>query len=175
MDLPRRLLPHSNYLLKSHGGGHGWSFLCFFALISGAVAIIIYVREKSQREINEYLESELAERTRLVHKQKDEIELQNIEITDSINYAKRIQSSILPDVNKLRETFKDAFIIFHPRDIVSGDFYWFDRIDNRFVIVCADSTGHGVPGAFMSMIGSTLCRTSYRERDHKTIRSSHPA
>ena len=90
-------------------------------------------------------------------KQKDEIEIQNIEITDSINYAKRIQSSILPDVNKLKETFKDAFIIFHPRDIVSGDFYWFDRIDDeKFIIVCADSTGHGVPGAFMSMIGSTL-------------------
>ena len=134
-----------------------WSFIGFITFISGVVAIIIYIREKSQREINEYLESELAERTRLVHKQKDEIELQNIEITDSINYAKRIQSSILPDVNKLREAFNDAFIIFHPRDIVSGDFYWFDRIDDeRFVIVCADSTGHGVPGAFMSMIGSTL-------------------
>jgi serine phosphatase RsbU (regulator of sigma subunit)/ligand-binding sensor domain-containing protein len=134
-----------------------WFFLILIAGLSGIVAIIIYIREKSQREINEYLESELAERTRLVIKQKDEIELQNIEITDSINYAKRIQSSILPDVNRLRETFKDAFIIFHPRDIVSGDFYWFDKIDNeRFVIVCADSTGHGVPGAFMSMIGSTL-------------------
>jgi ligand-binding sensor domain-containing protein/serine phosphatase RsbU (regulator of sigma subunit) len=134
-----------------------WFFMGLIAFITGAVAIIIYIREKSQREINEYLESELAERTRLVHKQKDEIELQNIEITDSINYAKRIQSSILPDVSKLREAFNDAFIIFHPRDIVSGDFYWFDKIDDdRFVIVCADSTGHGVPGAFMSMIGTTL-------------------
>ena len=99
----------------------------------------------------------LAARTRLVLKQKDEIELQNIEITDSINYAKRIQSSILPDIARLKETFKDAFILFHPRDIVSGDFYWFDKInDEKFIIVCADSTGHGVPGAFMSMIGSTL-------------------
>jgi ligand-binding sensor domain-containing protein/serine phosphatase RsbU (regulator of sigma subunit) len=134
-----------------------WFILIIIGAVSGIVAIIIFIREKSQREMNEYLESELAERTRLVLKQKDEIELQNIEITDSINYAKRIQSSILPDVNKLRDSFHDAFIIFHPRDIVSGDFYWFDRIDeNRFVIVCADSTGHGVPGAFMSMIGSTL-------------------
>jgi ligand-binding sensor domain-containing protein/serine phosphatase RsbU (regulator of sigma subunit) len=134
-----------------------WFFIIVISFISGIVAIIINIREKSQREIKEYLESELAERTRVVLKQKDEIELQNIEITDSINYAKRIQSSILPDVNKLRDSFKDAFIIFHPRDIVSGDFYWFDKIDEeRFVIVCADSTGHGVPGAFMSMIGSTL-------------------
>jgi serine phosphatase RsbU (regulator of sigma subunit) len=89
--------------------------------------------------------------------QKGEIELQNIEITDSINYAKRIQTSILPDINRLQDTFKDAFILFYPRDIVSGDFYWFDKIeDDKFIIVCADSTGHGVPGAFMSMIGSTL-------------------
>jgi ligand-binding sensor domain-containing protein/serine phosphatase RsbU (regulator of sigma subunit) len=134
-----------------------WFFLIMLTVLSGIVALIIYIREKSQREMNEYLESELAERTRVVLKQKDEIELQNIEITDSINYAKRIQSSILPDVNKLKDSFNDAFIIFHPRDIVSGDFYWFDKIDeDRFVIVCADSTGHGVPGAFMSMIGSTL-------------------
>lgn len=138
-----------------------WRTIWFISLmvIVGAAVIITVVREreKAQRKIKEYLESELAERTRLVMKQKDEIEIQNIEITDSINYAKRIQSSILPDINKLKETFRDAFIIFHPRDIVSGDFYWFDRIDDeRFIIVCADSTGHGVPGAFMSMIGSTL-------------------
>lgn len=134
-----------------------WFIISTVIIAGGAVVIIIRQREKAQLKIKEYLETELAERTRLVLKQKDEIELQNIEITDSINYAKRIQSSILPDINKLKETFKDAFIIFHPRDIVSGDFYWFDKIsDDRFIIVCADSTGHGVPGAFMSMIGSTL-------------------
>ena len=82
---------------------------------------------------------------------------QNIEITDSINYAKRIQTSILPDFNKLKEACADAFLFFRPRDIVSGDFYWFDKFDeDKYIIVCADSTGHGVPGAFMSMIGSTL-------------------
>jgi ligand-binding sensor domain-containing protein/serine phosphatase RsbU (regulator of sigma subunit) len=134
-----------------------WFILIIIASVTGIVTVIIFVREKAQREMNEYLETELAERTRVVLRQKDEIEMQNIEITDSINYAKRIQSSILPDVTKLMEAFNDAFIIFHPRDIVSGDFYWFDRIDeNKFIIVCADSTGHGVPGAFMSMIGSTL-------------------
>jgi serine phosphatase RsbU (regulator of sigma subunit) len=90
-------------------------------------------------------------------KQKGEIELQNIEITDSINYAKRIQTSILPDFSKMTGIFADAFLLFRPRDIVSGDFYWFDKFDDdRYIIVCADSTGHGVPGAFMSMIGATL-------------------
>jgi len=134
-----------------------WFIMLVIFVVTGAVVIIIREREKAQKKINDYLEKELAERTRLVLKQKDEIELQNIEITDSINYAKRIQSSILPDVNKLKETFRDAFIVFYPRDIVSGDFYWFDKIsDEKFIIVCADSTGHGVPGAFMSMIGSTL-------------------
>ena len=134
-----------------------WFILLVLAGISGIVVLIIWYREKAQRERKEYLESELAARTSEVLKQKEEIELQNIEITDSINYAKRIQSSILPDVSKLKENFQDAFIFFHPRDIVSGDFYWFNRINSdKFVIVCADSTGHGVPGAFMSMIGSTL-------------------
>jgi serine phosphatase RsbU (regulator of sigma subunit) len=89
--------------------------------------------------------------------QKSELEAQNLEITDSINYARRIQSSILPDLKRLKEHFTDAFVMFYPRDIVSGDFYWFEKLnDDKFVLVCADSTGHGVPGAFMSMIGSTL-------------------
>jgi ligand-binding sensor domain-containing protein/serine phosphatase RsbU (regulator of sigma subunit) len=134
-----------------------WFGLSVITLLGGLIAIIINIRERSQKKIQLYLETELEQRTREVINQKEEIELQNLEITDSINYAKRIQSSILPDVNKLKETFKDAFIIFHPRDIVSGDYYWFDKIDDdKFIIVCADSTGHGVPGAFMSMIGSTL-------------------
>ena len=134
-----------------------WSILAEILLVTGVVILIIRERDKAQKKVQEYLETELAARTSVVMKQKGEIELQNIEITDSINYAKRIQTSILPDISKLKESFKDAFILFHPRDIVSGDFYWFDKIDEEtFVLVCADSTGHGVPGAFMSMIGSTL-------------------
>ncbi len=134
-----------------------WAILLEIAVLLGVVVLIIRERDKSQKKIQEYLEKELEARTSVVMKQKGEIELQNIEITDSINYAKRIQTSILPDINKLKETFKDAFILFHPRDIVSGDFYWFDKLEeDKFILVCADSTGHGVPGAFMSMIGSTL-------------------
>jgi ligand-binding sensor domain-containing protein/serine phosphatase RsbU (regulator of sigma subunit) len=134
-----------------------WFILCAIIVFTGIIILIIRERDKSQKKIQEYLEKELEARTRVVVKQKGEIELQNIEITDSINYAKRIQTSILPDINKLKDTFRDAFIFFHPRDIVSGDFYWFDKLDDdKFILVCADSTGHGVPGAFMSMIGSTL-------------------
>lgn len=134
-----------------------WFILLAISMMAVFVLLIIREREKAQKKIQEYLETELEARTSVVMKQKGEIEMQNIEITDSINYAKRIQSSILPDINKLKDTFKDAFILFHPRDIVSGDFYWFDKLsDDKFILVCADSTGHGVPGAFMSMIGSTL-------------------
>jgi ligand-binding sensor domain-containing protein/serine phosphatase RsbU (regulator of sigma subunit) len=135
-----------------------WGFiLSVIALIGGVIVLIVRQREKEHKKVQDYLEKELDARTSVVLKQKGEIELQNIEITDSINYAKRIQSSILPEFNKVKETFSDAFLFFRPRDIVSGDFYWFDKIDdNKFMLVCADSTGHGVPGAFMSMIGSTL-------------------
>ncbi|HEY5471223.1 MAG TPA: two-component regulator propeller domain-containing protein [Bacteroidales bacterium] len=134
-----------------------WFILIVISAITGIVFLIIRERDKAQKKIQVYLEKELDARTSVVMKQKEEIELQNIGITDSINYAKRIQSNILPDINKLKESFKDAFVLFHPRDIVSGDFYWFDKLeDDKFIIVCADSTGHGVPGAFMSMIGSTL-------------------
>ena len=134
-----------------------WFILSFIAVITGIIILIVREREKAQKKIQVYLETELEARTSVVMKQKGELELKNIEITDSINYAKRIQSSILPDFNKVKELFSDAFLFFLPRDIVSGDFYWFDKLDDdKFMLVCADSTGHGVPGAFMSMIGSTL-------------------
>ncbi len=136
-----------------------WFVLSAIFALTGIFIFIVRQREKAQKKIQVYLEQELEARTKVVMKQKSEIELQNMEITDSINYARRIQSSILPDINRLRSYFNGAFITFYPRDIVSGDFYWFDEIDDgKFILVCADSTGHGVPGAFMSVIGSTLLR-----------------
>ncbi len=85
--------------------------------------------------------------------QRDEITFQKKEITDSIHYAKRIQTAVLP----IREIFvsiiPDYFILFKPRDIVSGDFYWLNKKDNFIIVAAADCTGHGVPGAFMSMLG----------------------
>jgi sigma-B regulation protein RsbU (phosphoserine phosphatase) len=82
-----------------------------------------------------------------------EIEKKNKMITDSINYAKRIQTAILPEHEKLKRIFKDFFVMFKPRDIVSGDFYWIRQVDQKTIIITADCTGHGVPGAFMSMFG----------------------
>lgn len=85
--------------------------------------------------------------------QKSEIEKQNKEITDSIRYAKRIQTAILPPEELLSELLPEHFIFFKPRDIVSGDFYWMRQINQFVVLATADCTGHGVPGAFMSMLG----------------------
>lgn len=134
-----------------------WFILSLFIVAAGIVWIIIELRERAHRKQTEYLEGELRKRTAEVFEQKEELAQKNIDITESIKYAKRIQSSVLPDTARLSSVFADAFVFFLPRDIVSGDFYWFDWIDkDRFILVCADSTGHGVPGAFMSMIGTAL-------------------
>jgi serine phosphatase RsbU (regulator of sigma subunit) len=137
-----------------------WWFISL-AIVTLFMSVFTYVkiRERKQKLLQEYLETELAARTKEVVEQKEVIEIKNRDITDSINYAKRIQTSILPPVKRLQQFFSGCFVFYHPRDIVSGDFYWFDQInENKFVVVCADSTGHGVPGAFMSMIGSTLIK-----------------
>ncbi|HDR89889.1 MAG TPA: hypothetical protein ENN63_09735 [Bacteroidetes bacterium] len=148
-----------------------WFYLIIVSVIVVVFVLIIRIREKNQRRLREYLEKELEIRTREVVEQKEELEIKNREITDSINYAQRIQASILPPESKLKEQFPGSFIFYLPRDIVSGDFYWFDRVNNdRFLIVCADSTGHGVPGAFMSMIGSTLIK-EFTLRDDLTTPS----
>jgi serine phosphatase RsbU (regulator of sigma subunit) len=86
----------------------------------------------------------------------NKIELKNRQITDSINYAKRIQNSILPPSHELERCLQDFFVFYTPKDIVSGDFYWFSKVGGRLFFVVADCTGHGVPGALMSMIGNTL-------------------
>jgi serine phosphatase RsbU (regulator of sigma subunit) len=137
-----------------------WWFIgiAIFTLIFAVIFIIKY-RERKAKLFQEMLQRKLDERTREVVMQKEEIEIKNKDITDSINYAQRIQASILPPISKLHDTFAGSFVFYQPRDIVSGDFYWYDMVDkDRFVIVCADSTGHGVPGAFMSMIGTTLIK-----------------
>ena len=85
-----------------------------------------------------------------------EVEFKHKEIVDSVNYAKRIQEAILPPLEDISEFFKESFVLFKPRDIVSGDFYWFYQKNDIAVIAACDCTGHGVPGAFMSMIGNTL-------------------
>ena len=106
---------------------------------------------------------ELSVKNEEIIRQKDEIEIQHkaierqqIQITDSILYAQRIQVAALPNKYILNEYFADSFVFFQPRDIVSGDFYWFKQIKNKVIITAADCTGHGVPGAFLSMLGMSM-------------------
>jgi len=92
----------------------------------------------------------------LLAKQKNEIEIINKNLTDSINYAERIQSAMFPSKDILSENIFEYFILFKPLDIVSGDFYWFKQNNNSIFVAAADCTGHGVPGAFMSILGLTF-------------------
>src|SRR3989339_495877 len=87
-----------------------------------------------------------------------EILHQHKEITDSINYAKRIQTSALPDLRLIALHVSEIFVLFKPKDVVSGDFYWFADVEDQLVITVADCTGHGVPGAFMSMLGMSMLK-----------------
>ena len=125
--------------------------------------------ELGQRE--RVLEQKVNERTEEVVRQKEEVERQSRKVvelyknvTDSIRYAKRLQDSILPPERRIRELLPDSFVYYRPKDIVSGDFYWVDRVDGRISFAAVDCTGHGVPGAFMSLIGHTGLNQAVRER-----------
>lgn len=132
------------------------------AIIILLIYSLIKFRERKLRHQKQLLQKEVASQTVMLRQQKAEIERKNQDITDSINYAKKIQSSILPPLKELRDALPESFVFFKPRDIVSGDFYWFNRVKDKFVICCADCTGHGVPGAFMSMIGTTILNDIFR-------------
>ncbi len=109
-------------------------------------------------ETERVLEQKVIERTEEVVKQKGEIEYLFTQVTDSIHYAKRIQEAILPPINYFHTLLSNSFLLYKPKDIVSGDFYWIDKKNDYIYIAAVDCTGHGVPGAFMSIIGSNLLK-----------------
>ncbi len=113
---------------------------------------------------NQMLEVQVKERTAEITEQKEIIEEKNKDITDSINYAKRIQNAILASKEIKYKLFPNAFVLYKPKDIVSGDFYWFAGKDGRRLIAACDCTGHGVPGALMSMIGNNLLNKIVSEK-----------
>ena len=126
--------------------------------------------EADKKKVDEKVKK-LWSQSMAIHKEKErinelklEIEHKHKEIIDSVNYAKRIQEAILPDRKEIDLHLPDSFILFKPRDIVSGDFYWFSFKNNRSIIAAVDCTGHGVPGAFMSMIGNTLLNQIVNEK-----------
>jgi serine phosphatase RsbU (regulator of sigma subunit) len=149
-------------------------------IIAGSFGIFGFIkyRTKKLEESKQILEEQVQERTKELRAEKEKVEKINLEvieqkniieeknkdITDSINYAKRIQLAVLPALSLIDTGFKDNFIFYRPKDIVSGDFYWYAEKEGKYFIAAADCTGHGVPGAFMSMIGTNLLNQSVIEK-----------
>ena len=116
--------------------------LLIVALIVILVAALLF-RQNKQKQLTNI---QLKEQNHIIAEKKQEID-------NSIQYAKGIQQSILPDISELTNQFKESFVYYKPKDVVSGDFYWFSKVENDFYCIAADCTGHGVPGALMSIIG----------------------
>ena len=120
--------------------------------------------EGKNEELNQLLEEITTQRDEIeaqrdtVEEQKQHIEVIHKEVEQSIDYATRLQGAILPEETVLSKYVSDHFVLFKPKDKVSGDFYWWTHIENHTIITAADCTGHGVPGAFMSMLGASFLR-----------------
>jgi serine phosphatase RsbU (regulator of sigma subunit) len=128
-------------------------------------------RQKAQQELefaNKLLLStnnEMKENYKTIELQKHTIEYKNNEITASIKYAYNIQSALMPREDEVANYFNEAFVLFKPKDIISGDFYWIGEVDNKIVYATGDCTGHGVPGGFMSMLGISLLNEVVNEHE----------
>lgn len=147
-----------------------WFIIVTIIIVIAAIVLFIQYRERKLRAERELLEEKVKERTLEVVDKNKELEIINLEIANkneviqqknadlnsSIRYALTIQKASFPSKLELKETIPDSFIYHLPRDIVSGDFYWYRKVGSKFVITCADCTGHGVPGALTSMIGIAL-------------------
>jgi ligand-binding sensor domain-containing protein/serine phosphatase RsbU (regulator of sigma subunit) len=136
------------------------AYIIYGILIITGIYVFIKLRERRLIYEKKVLEEKVQERTARIEQQKeeittqrDQIAVQNKNIRDSIIYANTIQTAALPPQELFEKLLPEHFIFFKPRDIVSGDFYWINRVDGKVVLVVADCTGHGVPGAFMSMLG----------------------
>jgi serine phosphatase RsbU (regulator of sigma subunit) len=121
-------------------------------LLLTAFVIFIYKKLLLTKRQNNLIRTQ----KRLVDDQRETLIKKNDQILDSINYAKKIQKAVIPTEELIKSSFSDAFVFFKPKDIVSGDFYWQQKVGDLIFIAVVDCTGHGVPGAFMSMIGNSL-------------------
>jgi ligand-binding sensor domain-containing protein/serine phosphatase RsbU (regulator of sigma subunit) len=156
-----------------------WFYLICILLVIFGFYIYVKLRTKKLENEKKLLEDKVAERTIQVVKQKDELEVayheievknniveqKNKDITDSINYAKRIQYTLLANEELLKNSIPDHFVFFQPKDIVSGDFYWATKKGDRFYLAVCDSTGHGVPGAFMSLLNISFLNEAVNEKN----------
>jgi len=130
-----------------------WMYVIYLLLLITLIILFIWLDGKQLRKRAHLLKHKVSEATRQIHEQKYLIEQKHKEIKDSINHAERIQRTFLATFDLLDKYLQNYFIIFKPKDVVSGDFYWADVLPNgNFVLTIGDSTGHGVPGAIMSLL-----------------------
>lgn len=142
-----------------------WAYTLYVVLSFASIGAVIRFQTNRVRVRASIEEAQLrAENAEFRARAGDEIRAKNSEIMDSLRYAERIQQAFLPNETMLRETFPEQFILWQPKDIVSGDFYWFHATPDADLIALADCTGHGVPGALMSMIGADILNQIVIER-----------
>ena len=139
------------------------AYIIYVLLALVFVYIAVRLGQYRLKKKNERLEQIVAERTEEIRAQNKILTAQQKEITDSIQYAERIQRAVLPDENLLQGILPEYFILLKPKYYVSGDFYWLTEDGGRIVVAAADCTGHGVPGAFMSMLGVSFLNKIIRE------------
>jgi len=135
-------------------------FFILAVLLLSTLSFFIFRSYKQKKQSAEIILSQKEE----VERQRDLVEEKSKEITDSIHYAKRIQQALLASDTFLKKHIADYFIFYKPKDIVSGDFYWANVIDGKFVMITADCTGHGVPGAFMSLLNISYLNEAIIEK-----------
>ncbi len=129
-----------------------------FIVLIVTLSIIINTNRRRKR-----MNDLLSEKNAQINEQKELVEERNKSISDSINYAKRLQSAILPSLDRVKTIFPDYFLIYQPKDVVSGDFYWFENLNGVAYLAVADCTGHGVPGAMVSVVCSNALNRSLNE------------
>src|SRR6185437_218987 len=134
------------------------AFMVGFALML-ALAFFIFRGYKQKQKDNSIITQQKA----LVEQQKELVEVKNKEVLDSINYAKRLQDAILPPLSLIEKKFPESFLLYKPKDIVAGDFYWLEKAGDNILIAAADCTGHGVPGALVSVVCSNALNRTVKE------------
>lgn len=139
-----------------------YRYIIYSVLVIALVYLFVMSQTKSLIKAKKHLR-EKEQALDLIAKQKIELEVKDRDITDSLIYAQRIQEALLPSEAYFRNHFKNSFIFFRPRNIVSGDFYWIGEKGDKVFVVAADCTGHGVPGALMSMIGLEIVEKTINE------------
>ena len=163
-----------------------WRTWWFYSISTLTIGVIIFQYLKSRtarfKREKEVLETKVNERTKElniqneklksakleIEKNRDILEEKNRDITDSITYAQRIQLGMLPSDEVIKASFNDCFVLYRPKDIVSGDFYWLQKADDKTFFAAVDCTGHGVPGAMVSVLGYNALNRAIREFGMRT-------